>query len=91
MSPEVCVAGSCAGPSRGPSFVIQVALFAFVAASVQLDPGGTGICDNACVSYTGFCPAAVGRDLVVPIVIEIRVVDFLSGAGVCVASVGLFV
>ena len=33
---EVCVAGSCAGPSGGPSFVIV--LFAFVAASVQFDP-----------------------------------------------------
>ena len=40
VSPEVCVAGSCAGPSEGPSYVIRVVVFAFVAASVQFDPGG---------------------------------------------------
>ena len=37
----VC-AENCAGPSGGPSFVIRVALFAFVAARVQFDPGGPG-------------------------------------------------
>ena len=53
-------------------------------------------CDNACVSYTGLCAATVGRDPVVPIVIEIRVVDSSRGSwyaifgGVCVTSVGLF-
>ena len=55
----------------------------------------TGICDNACISYTGFCPAAVGRGPVAPI--EIRVVDSSLGSwhatfgGVCVTSVGFFV
>ena len=37
---EVCVTGSCAGPSGGPSFGIRVALCAFVAGRVQFDPGG---------------------------------------------------
>ena len=57
----------------------------------------TGICDNVCVSYTDSCPATVGRDPVVPIVIKIRVIGSSLGSwhatfgGVCVASVGLFV
>ena len=37
---EVCVTGSCAGPSGGPSFGIRVVLCRFVAARVQFDPGG---------------------------------------------------
>ena len=41
LAPEIC-AGSCAGPSGGPSFVIRIVLFAFVAARVQFDPGGPG-------------------------------------------------
>ena len=40
-APEVR-AGSCAGPSGGPSFVIRVVLFVFVAARVQFDLGGPG-------------------------------------------------
>ena len=40
VSAEVCVTGSCAGPSGGPSFGIQVVLCAFVAARVQFDLGG---------------------------------------------------
>ena len=39
--PGVC-AGNCAEPSGGPSFVIRVVLFAFVAARVQFNPRGPG-------------------------------------------------
>ena len=38
LAPAVC-AGSGAGPSGGPSFVIRLVLFAFVAARVQFDLG----------------------------------------------------
>ena len=47
-----------------------------------------------CVSYTGLCAAAMGRDPVVPIVTEIRVVVSSLGSwhapfgGVVVVSVG---
>ena len=40
VSAKVYVAGSCAGPSGGPSFGIRSVLCAFVAARVQFDPGG---------------------------------------------------
>ena len=74
-------------------FVIRV-LFAFVAARVQIYLGGPEFVTTLVVSYTGSCPAAVGRDPVMPIVIEIRVVDsslwswHANFGGVCVASVG---
>ena len=97
MSAEVCDTGSCAGPSGGPSLGIRVALCAFMAARVQFDSVGPKFVTARASRTPVSAQPQLGRDPVVPIVIEIRVVISSLGSwhapfgGVDVASEGLFV
>ena len=87
VSPEGCVAGSCAGPSGGPGFVIPVVLFALVAARVQFDPGGPGFVTTLVYRTTVFAQPQLDVIQLCPSSSRSGWSTLLSGAGMLLSAV----